>query len=239
MRRRPGLAGVRASAARREGLRALGAELNAESVAAMDKQLAAFTADLGRFASAHSAEIQDNPVFRAKFHDMCHSLGVDPLASRRGLWAAVLGDFYYVLGTRIVADCLATRPVDGGLVEIGELVKRIRGHQDKNMRTVGVGDVVRAVKSLRKLGSGFEVVDVGDVTFVRSVPLELSEDHTTVLNLCRNTGWVTLKAIVKEKGWAETRAKVAVDFLMEEELAWVDKGEEETMYWVLGLVPSY
>lgn len=46
--------------------------------------------------------------------------GVDPLASNKGFWAEVLGvgDFYYELGVKIVDICMATRPVNGGLIDV-------------------------------------------------------------------------------------------------------------------------
>lgn len=241
MRKRPGMAGIRADQARRENLRVLGSELNKETVASMEAQLSSFRAELRRFAAAHGSEIQSNPVFRAKFHDMCGKLGVDPLASRKGVWAQLLpsmGDFYYVLGTRIVEVCLATRKVNGGIISVDGLLARLRRHQDRNMDSLTAADVGRAVNSLARLGSGFELVDVGKGQVVRSVPLELSEDHTTVLNLCRGCGWVTKEGIVRELKWTERRAEGTIAFLMEKELAWIDVADGVTSYWVLGLIPE-
>lgn len=42
-------------------------------------------------------------------------------------------------------------------------------------------DVIRAVKKLRVLGSGMEVVASGSSQFIYSIPGELSMDHTTLL----------------------------------------------------------
>jgi ESCRT-II complex subunit VPS22 len=46
------------------------------------------------------SDIRKNPVFRQQFHEMCAKVGVDPLASNKGVWAELLGigDFYYELG---------------------------------------------------------------------------------------------------------------------------------------------
>ena len=54
---------------------------------------------------------------------MCANVGVDPLASNKGMWAQLLGfgDFYYELGVQIVEACLATRAHNGGLMELGSL----------------------------------------------------------------------------------------------------------------------
>lgn len=68
-------------------------------------------------------DIRQDPVFRAQFHTMCANIGVDPLASNKGMWAQLLGfgDFYYELGVQIVEACLATRAYNGGFMELGAL----------------------------------------------------------------------------------------------------------------------
>lgn len=74
------------------------------------------------FFSARN-DIRQDPVFRAQFHTMCANIGVDPLASNKGMWAQLLGfgDFYYELGVQIVEACLATRTYNGGFMELGAL----------------------------------------------------------------------------------------------------------------------
>lgn len=56
-------------------------------------------------------EIRRSPEFRAQFHTMCANIGVDPLASNKGVWAQLLGfgNFYSELGVQIIEACLATR----------------------------------------------------------------------------------------------------------------------------------
>jgi len=65
-------------------------------------------------------DVRRDPVFRAQFHTMCANVGVDPLASNKGMWAQLLhfGDFYYELGVQIVEACLATRSMNGGLMDL-------------------------------------------------------------------------------------------------------------------------
>lgn len=238
-RRGPGIGGQRNTAKYRESVAAFGAKLDDELVAKMEVQLAAFTEELERFAKQHENDIQSNPVFRAKFHEMCNKLGVDPLNSRKGVWAKLLpnvGDFYYVLGTRIVEICLATRPLNGGIISLSELLRRLRRHKDYTAENLNGDDVERAVGSLAKLGSGFHIVSTGNLRIVRSVPVELNEDHTTVLNLCCATGWTTVEKIQERLRWDASRALRAVTFLMEKELAWVDDSSGVRSYWVLGLV---
>jgi len=42
-------------------------------------------------------------------------------------------------------------------------------------------DLLRAIKKLKCLGSGFAVIPVGGSYMIQSVPGELSLDHTTVI----------------------------------------------------------
>jgi len=65
-------------------------------------------------------DVRRDPVFRAQFHTMCANVGVDPLASNKGMWAQLLhfGDFYYELGVQIVEACLASRAMNGGLIDL-------------------------------------------------------------------------------------------------------------------------
>ena len=76
-------------------------------------------------------EIRKDPVFRAQFHTMCANIGVDPLASNKGLWTQVLniGDFYYELGIQVVEACLATRSVNGGLIDLNTLAAYVKVHE--------------------------------------------------------------------------------------------------------------
>jgi ESCRT-II complex subunit VPS22 len=75
----------------------LGEQVEAGTVSNMQRQIEQFQEKLQEFAVKHKAKINGAPLFRAKFHKMCKSIGVDPLASNKGLWAQSLGlgDFYY------------------------------------------------------------------------------------------------------------------------------------------------
>lgn len=44
-------------------------------------------------------------------------------------------------------------------------------------------DIIRAIKSLKSLGSGFQIIQIGNRKLVQSVPMELNIDHTQVLEL--------------------------------------------------------
>ena len=78
-------------------------------------------------SDARREDIRKDPVFRAQFHTMCANIGVDPLASNKGVWAQVLGfgDFYYELGVQIVEACLASRSLNGGLMDMHSLMRYV------------------------------------------------------------------------------------------------------------------
>lgn len=48
-------------------------------------------------------------------------------------------------------------------------------------------DLVRAIKKLKVMGSGFGMIPVGGSYLVQSVPAELNMDHTVVLQLAEVT----------------------------------------------------
>lgn len=70
-RKLPGKAGRARKARHEEGLAAVGDRLRDDMLAQMNQQMAEFTRELEKFARDHERDIQSNPTFRAKFHEMC------------------------------------------------------------------------------------------------------------------------------------------------------------------------
>jgi len=171
---------------------------------------------------------------------MCQSIGVDPLASNKGFWAELLGvgDFYYELGVQIIEICLATRPRNGGLIEMGELkrlVDKIRGGAKEKGQEIAEDDISRSIKTLKPLGNGFEILQIGDRKMVRSVPKELNTDQSSVLVLAQKNGFVTSPMIAQLFTWPSGRIDQALKNLLSDGLCWVDKQADPEEYWV----PSY
>ena len=206
MRRRPGIAGLQLDAAARSPYRALGESVQETKAAHVRATLSEFRRRLERFAREHARDIRADPGFRARFHAMCATVGVDPLASAKGAWAELLGigDWYAALGVAVVEACLASRAVDGGLTDAGRVrayvarrgfssssssssaaassaAAKPSGSAEGGPATITDDDVERAVTALSALGSGFSVVKVGERRLVRSVPGELSDDGGAVL----------------------------------------------------------
>lgn len=176
---------------------------------------------------------------------MCDVIGVDALASRKGFWSELfgnIGDYYYELGVRIVEVCIATREKNGGLIALEELTAQVRARMAENAggrlaQGLELDDVRRSIRTLGSLGSGFELVQASGRTLVRSVPTELSHDHTAIFDTAAATGWVTVDMLAASLGWEEHRAVASLSQLVQEGMVWLDEQHAGgTAYWFPGLV---
>ncbi|XP_059725204.1 vacuolar-sorting protein SNF8-like isoform X2 [Haemorhous mexicanus] len=213
-----------------------GTVLAEDQLAQMSKQLETFRTHLQAFASKHKQEIRRSPEFRLQFQHMCAAIGVDPLASGKGFWAEVLGvgDFYYELGVQIIEVCLALRHRNGGLITLEELQQQVLKGRGKFAQDVSADDLLRAIRKLKVLGSGFGTIPVGGTVLVRSVPAELSMDHSVVLQLAEKKGFVTVSEIRESLGWETERAKQ--EHLLKEGMAWLDaQAPAEPQFWLPAL----
>ncbi|ETM99449.1 hypothetical protein, variant [Phytophthora nicotianae INRA-310] len=140
---------------------------------------------------------------------MCAKIGVDPLASKKGFWSELLdvGDFYYELAVQIIEK---------------------RGVA---MQTVTDDDVKRAVKKLSVLGEGFQLIDMEERTMIVTVPVVLSQDHSTILALAQTTGgMVNVSILARELQWDKKRSMLALNVLLREGMTWLDEQTSEPSY---------
>ncbi|THV01008.1 winged helix DNA-binding domain-containing protein [Dendrothele bispora CBS 962.96] len=226
-------------------------QLSEKQIKNLHSQLSSFRTALTSFAVTHRDRIQRDPAFRHQFQQMCASIGVDPLAGpRRGGWWAELvgmGDWAYELGVQIVDVCVSTRERNGGMIEMGELIRvisKLRGlDKEKEKDKIGFGgggeiteeDIVRSIKTLEPLGAGYQVVDIGGRKFVRSVVKELDQDQAAILALARaQSGRVMEEDLVSQHGWTRERARVALEnMLLRDGMCWVDAQDPNgSAYWV-------
>ncbi|CAM6097855.1 unnamed protein product [Calypogeia fissa] len=226
MRRRPGIAGLQTAAASRNQYKSLGEDVAKARTDQMQQQLAVFRNQLEEFARKHKNDIKKSPAFRAQFHMMCSKIGVDPLASRKGFWAELLGigDFYYELGVQIVDICLASRSYNGGLIDLEELRSLLAKRRRASQEPITDDDCLRAISKLKVLGSGFEVITVGSRKLIRSVPTELNKDHNQILELAQAQGYVTVEDVQQSLSWTTGRVTDALEALLKEGLAMIDDG---------------
>uniref|UniRef100_A0A7S0ZAI5 Vacuolar-sorting protein SNF8 n=1 Tax=Timspurckia oligopyrenoides TaxID=708627 RepID=A0A7S0ZAI5_9RHOD len=238
MRRGIGVSGLQEEAMRQRAFEERGAALEAETVEKMKLQMIEFQKNLEIFAKNHKKEIQTNPEFRTQFHKMCATAGVDPLTSTKGVWSEVLGvgNYYYELAIRTAEICINTRVLNGGMLEVSECKKRLEQKRFTYTEHVSEDDIERAVKKLKVLQGGFDIVRLGKKSVIQSIPMELSPDHTTILRLAENTGFLTLSSTVNALKWQENRVRDAFEYFLQHEIAWIDTQTKESTYWFLGLV---
>lgn len=223
-----------------------GSTLRQSHVDSLQTQLSVFQQLLHQFSIQHGKEIRGNPTFRAEFARMCNAIGVDPLASSsRGkvgkgeggsMWAQMLGgsvnDFYFELAVRIVEVCRDTRAENGGMIAVAEVKQRVqKGRGIGGGMEVTEDDVLRAVESLKPLGSGFTVMKLGSKQMIRSVPKELNTDQSVVLEAIQLLGYVTVSMLQINFSWERARSVAVIDDLVADSLLWVDEQCEEIEYW--------
>eukprot|EP00040_Diaphanoeca_grandis_P015444 m.78837 g.78837 ORF g.78837 m.78837 type:complete len:126 (-) comp25158_c0_seq4:491-868(-) len=99
-----------------------------------------------------------------------------------------MGDFYYKLGVQIVQVCLIEREKNGGIIAMEELMQRLEERRPGQLDKLDEDDIVRAIAKLKALGNGFQIYERGGKKVVQSVPTELSQDDTAVLEIVAATG---------------------------------------------------
>ena len=92
-------------------------------------------------------------------------------------------------------------------------------------------DILRAVESLKPLGSGFSIVTVGSKKMIRSIPKELSTDQSTVLEAIQMLGYITASMLEDNLRWEHERGETVLQDLLADSLVWVDLQAEEKEYW--------
>jgi hypothetical protein len=67
------------------------------------------------------------------------------------MWAELLGfgDFYYELGVQIVEACMATRNLNGGLMDLQTLQQAVVRRRGSLADPISNDDIVRAIKKLK------------------------------------------------------------------------------------------
>nr|CAG4644139.1 EOG090X09XM [Lepidurus arcticus] len=244
MRRRAGVGAIRNQQLQSEKFKDKGTELQENQFEQMTKQMETFKEKLEEFASNHRQEIKKNPTFRKQFQDMCATIGVDPLASSKGFWTELLGvgDFYYDLAVQIVEVCLATSHRNGGLITLDELRHRLIKARGKaqHHQEITQDDLLRAIKKLKVLGSGFEAIPFEKGRWlIKAIPGELSMDQTAILQSAQEHGWTSAGQLHKELGWDLVRAQNVLQQLIKEGVAWLDsQNPGEDAYWFPSLFPD-
>ena len=224
MIRKVGLGAIAESRKKQEHFGKVSKMIESQEIEHMQRQMASLKQNLEKFAQQHKQEISSNPIFRQQFQQMCLSVGVDPLASKKGYWAELLGfgEFYFELAVQIVDVCVLTRTINGGLIRLEDLIGRLikkRGIKDKNGITES--DVRIAVDKLKCLGDGYTFMQAGNITYLVSVPFELNVDITQILEVAEKSAFFNNDNLLALK-WAQERIDAVVNFLQQEGIIWLD-----------------
>lgn len=193
------------------------------------------------------------------FTRMCAHLDIDPLAgplTGTGGGSAIsslfstllpLSDFTYALLTQIIDVSLATRALNGGLIPMPDLLRRLEKRRGVSEGQVGVDDVRRAVGTMDPLGGGYEVISLAPPTGIKSpsssAPETLalrctttalqSNDSSTLIGLAlESAGRLDPDRVRLDLGWTRERVKAALlGDLVESGVGWVDAQAETTDGW--------
>lgn len=140
-----------------------------------------------------------------------------------------VGDFYYEIAVQVIELCIQTRSINGGLMDMNDVLERLRKKRGAQAKVVSMfvfslpslhplvlkcvllsDDITRAVTKLKTIGSGFEILRIGSRSMLQSIPMELSNDHSTVLLFAQEKGFVTYSIIMRELGWSKDRIDVVI-----------------------------
>lgn len=125
LRRGVGIGAVRKKQEQTKQFTEVGDQLVESQLSHVSAQLELFRTNLQQFAVKYKSNIKKDPEFRRRFQAMCAKIGVDPLASKKGFWSELLdvGDFYYELAVQIIEVGILTRPKNGGLIGMSDLLR--------------------------------------------------------------------------------------------------------------------
>ncbi|KAL3321311.1 ESCRT-II subunit protein snf8 [Cichlidogyrus casuarinus] len=212
-------------------------DLKSSSLLALSDQVSEVRSALKNFATNHKDEIRKNREFRTHFHAMCATVGLDPLCYSRGQWSTLLGigDFYYLLGIKVIEFCYVWQNLNGGLFLVADIVEYLNKNSDKES-LVSTDDVLRAVKQLDCLGTAFSIIysNSSNLPMIQSIPLELNLDYIHLIDLSEShNGCISLNDCTNKLSWSEERALQGLETLLKNGIAWLDQPNEQTkLYWI-------
>ncbi|KAG7290210.1 hypothetical protein NEMBOFW57_000208 [Staphylotrichum longicolle] len=115
--------------------------------------------------------------------------------------------------------------------------KDIRSNPTFRAQFARIDDILRAVGTLKPLGSAYSVIRVGSKPYIRSVPKELNTDQSAVLEAAQVLGYVSVSMLMVNLSWMRARAQTALEDLVGEGMLWVDKQTDgEWEYWSPGFM---
>lgn len=144
------------------------------------QQLLCFRDGLQTFAQKYSSRIVKDSAFRHTFHTLCTELGIDPLCSSKNLFNRLfgLGRFYNEISIQVIDHCTRTKPFNGGYLRLDGLLACLNKNRSPPVTEF---DVVQAIKSLRALQCGYQVVDIGATRVVKSCTTQIDVHEVAII----------------------------------------------------------
>ncbi|CEP63550.1 ESCRT-II subunit protein SNF8 LALA0_S08e05160g [Lachancea lanzarotensis] len=194
----------------------------------LDEQLRVFQSRLVAFAKDHNSELKGNADFRMKFIKMCTSIGIDPIFlfdKERHLFD--VNDFFYEICVKVIEICRKTKDLNGGVISFDELHK---GYFE--LYKVDMNDLQKAVEMLDTLAGGFQTFTIKNKKYLRSVPNELTNDQTEILQVCSILGYASIPLLKLNLDWKPVRSDAVLKEMVAKGILWVDnQARGEILYW--------
>lgn len=76
-------------------------------------------------------------------------------------------------------------------MELSQLTAAVSRRRGSLADPISEDDITRAIKKLKVLGGGIDVLSIGSRTYIRSVPGEFNLDKNTVMELAQGTGHIS------------------------------------------------
>lgn len=196
-----------------------------------EQQLKLFQDKLIQFAKSHNHELKENHEFKSKFIKMCNTIGIDPLSLfDKDCHLFNVDDYYYEICVKLIQICRDTKDINGGIMSLDELQKVYFTGSSK----VTKDDLEKAIEMLNSLEGGFEIFQIRDhLKFLRSVPNELTPDHTKILEVCSVMGYASINLLQVNLQWERVRSKATLNEMVATGLLWIDDqcGGAERLFW--------
>ncbi len=196
---------------------------------------------LGEAFEKQGATLLKIPAYRSALVELLSELGYDAEAwiakakKKRGMVKGLLKRDDRVDGVRrdILRLAEESRP-SGGIMLLSELLVRL----DNMGWAISSDETEDIIKDMSKDGliEGLSTLDTGAV-LVNFIPVSLTDDPQQLMSLAAaGNGSLTIEAAIVKLGWTEERVKNALELLVEEGIAKMQKSySKSTQYWFPGL----
>ncbi|AWU76586.1 uncharacterized protein C5L36_0C05170 [Pichia kudriavzevii] len=214
----------------------LGTALSNEQKEQLLTQLQVFQTALISFQEEHSSEIINDEQIRTTFQEICSAFGIPPLvvaSTLEGQEAEIERNNQLCL--KMIELCTETRPINGGIITVDDLVELINEdswvNKDLHMKFTSK-DVLEACSHLKIMGGELQLIQIGKRNYIKSIPQELDVDQSTIIDTANILGYVSISILRDNFGWKSSRCRSTIDEMISYGILWVDKEPgHETKYW--------